>query len=63
MNDYVMYEIARQRRAEHVEQARRTRAIRSRGSRNRRTGVPTGARLRIAEIARVLTSTRTRVAA
>lgn len=53
MNDYVIYETAKLRYAELVDEVRRSRTTRARNS---STGVRTNARQRFAAVARALTN-------
>jgi hypothetical protein len=62
MNDYMMYELANQRHADIIDELRRSRTITSRSYRGSWTRMTTSARLRLADLAHVLT-TRTRTPA
>jgi hypothetical protein len=62
MNDHMIYELAKQRQAELVDEVRRTRRIRSRDYRGSRSSRTATIRQRFAVVTRVVTN-RTRTVA
>ena len=56
MNDYMIYEQARQRYAEVIDEVSRARTMRARGYRRRWTGGTASARVRFATFAGILTN-------